>query len=529
MRQRGGRSPVAVGAVACAIIAVGTFLGFTKDVPFLNEPYEIRAAFRDSSGIRPGSPVRIAGVTVGKVTGVKHTEPGARMATVTMAINDAGRPVHEDAEAKIRPRIFLEGNFFVDLSPGRPGATELADGGTLPDSQTANPVQFDEVLKALKKDVRQDLSTTFKELARTRDAGGGRAFNRSLRHQPAAFRYSAVVSEALLGETPTDLGDYIRDQGIVSAALDRDPRALQDLIVNLNRTLGALADRDDELRSAVEELPDTLRTGLPALRELNATFPGLQMFAEGARPGIRSTGPTAQALVPFVRQLRGLVGAGELRGLSQDLRSAVAPLTRVANETVPLLGEAREMAGCTTNVLVPWGNDKVPDPNFPATGPVHEENSKFLPGLAGESRSFDANGQWFKVLGGGGAETFTLGNGLMGTATEPIVGVNPPPDRTRPPLRPDVPCETQERPNLETRPQGGPRRVDTRDGSPAVRARAERARSVAIDELRRDLRRRGDTTKVSERDATMDDVIANARRNGLFEQLEKAMAKDGPR
>src|SRR5262245_63506119 len=35
----------------------------------------------------------------------------------------------------IRPRIFLEGNFFVDVSPGSPDAPALHDGDRIPISQ----------------------------------------------------------------------------------------------------------------------------------------------------------------------------------------------------------------------------------------------------------------------------------------------------------------------------------------------------------------------------------------------------------
>ena len=45
---------------------------------------------------------------------------GTNAAVLTMEIKDAALPIHEDATAKIRPRIFLEGNFFVDLKPGSP-------------------------------------------------------------------------------------------------------------------------------------------------------------------------------------------------------------------------------------------------------------------------------------------------------------------------------------------------------------------------------------------------------------------------
>ena len=63
-----------------------------------------------------------------------------------MGIRTRALPVHEDATLKVRPRLFLEGNFFVDLHPGTPSAPKLDDGGTIPLSQTATPVQLDQVL-----------------------------------------------------------------------------------------------------------------------------------------------------------------------------------------------------------------------------------------------------------------------------------------------------------------------------------------------------------------------------------------------
>ena len=68
---------------------------------------------------------------------------------VKMEIDGSGRPVKSDATLKIRPRLFLEGGFYVDLKPGSPSAPELKDGGTIPLPQTAVPVQFNQVLNTL--------------------------------------------------------------------------------------------------------------------------------------------------------------------------------------------------------------------------------------------------------------------------------------------------------------------------------------------------------------------------------------------
>jgi len=138
-KDRSGASPFVVGLVVLIVACIGVFFGFTKHIPFTHG-FRVKAVFQSSNSIRENSPVRIAGVNVGKVTKVEG-KPGSDAAVVTMEINDKGLPLHKDAEMKIRPRIFLEGNFFVDVSPGTPSAPTIGDGDTIPITQTATPVQ----------------------------------------------------------------------------------------------------------------------------------------------------------------------------------------------------------------------------------------------------------------------------------------------------------------------------------------------------------------------------------------------------
>jgi phospholipid/cholesterol/gamma-HCH transport system substrate-binding protein len=524
MRNR-GPSAFAVGAVLLITALVVTYLGFRKDVPFVNSPYTIKMAVRDTNGINSRSPVRIAGVEVGRVEGIEHTSAGARSATVTLAIVDKGRPVYNDATAKIRPRIFLEGNFFVDLSPGTAQAGEMDDGDTIPVARTASPVQFAQVLSALKSDTRNDLRQVFREVGKAQDAGGAQAFNDSLKYQPASYKFAAIVSEALLGKRPGDLGDFVRDGGAVAGAIAEDRGRLRSLVADFNTTAAALASDQSALSAAAGELPSTLRAASPALDALNAAFPDVRRFADGARPGVRSLGPTVDATLPLVRQLRGLVRPSELRGLASNLRSATPPLAQLAQTGTSVLGKVRTLASCTSNVLVPTGNDQIVDKAFPTHGPVYQDLAKFLPGLAGESRSFDPNGPWFKVLGTGGAETLNLGNGLFGSTLDPIVGNNPPPIRNRPALRPDVPCETQEPPDLRSIPKGPPTAVNTNNA--ASTRREAKAQSVAVELMRRLLKIQGRDTKVLDRPITRAEIRSLAARNGLTKQLDKALQRAG--
>ena len=76
---------------------------------------------------------------------------------MTLAINSTGLPIHKDATFWIRPRIFLEGNFFVDLYPGSPSAPVAPDGFTFAVQQGKQPVQFDQLLTSLQQDTRSNL------------------------------------------------------------------------------------------------------------------------------------------------------------------------------------------------------------------------------------------------------------------------------------------------------------------------------------------------------------------------------------
>src|SRR5256714_10756309 len=126
-----GITPFKAGLLAAVVILVFSFFGFSRYNPFAH-PYKLHATFQSANNLQPKSPVRIAGVDVGKVTDVEPISSGSGAARVTMEIDKKGLPIHKDAELKIRPRIFLEGNFFVDLQPGTPTSATVADGGTIP-------------------------------------------------------------------------------------------------------------------------------------------------------------------------------------------------------------------------------------------------------------------------------------------------------------------------------------------------------------------------------------------------------------
>jgi virulence factor Mce-like protein len=465
-------SNFAAGAIALVIAVLIVYFGFTKAIPFQHH-FTISAVFPTANNLRPASPVRIAGVNVGKVVAVQHLRPGEPGALVKMQIEDKGLPIHKDATFAIRPRIFLEGNFFVDVHPGTPSAPTLSDGDKVASTRATTPVQFDQILTSLQSDTRQNLRTLLDEYGTAVSDGGSAGFNASIPYWEPAYKNSAIVNEATLGQHPHDLSGYIRGAGITAQALDNSPPALQNLITDFNVTARAFAVQQNALSATVAELPRTLRAARPALAALNNAFPPLRRLVVDFRPAVRSSLPAINASLPFVTQARKLVSRPELRGLVADLKPTVPALAALNAASVPLYQQVREASSCQNQVILPWSQDELVDPNFPTRMgdgnvqlKVYQESVRYLPGIASESRTGDANQQWYRVLPGNGANIYNLtgqpagAGGVFGAATNPLQGVKPG-KLNRPPLRPNVACETQVAPNLTAAQQPPPAKVMT--------------------------------------------------------------------
>jgi phospholipid/cholesterol/gamma-HCH transport system substrate-binding protein len=469
MRRRAGANPVTVGLVALAVLAVLVFLGFTKDIPF-TRGHEFKAVFRSANGLRPSSPVRIAGVNVGKVKRVAGQD-GTDNAVVTMQIDDAGLPLHTDATAKIRPRIFLEGNFFVDLKPGSPGAPELKDGGTIKVTQTATPVQLDEVLTALQSDTRADLQDVLHVLGSawtdkptaaqdrqadpsTRGKTAAQSFNDAYDDIGPAERDQARVNEALLGLEPErDLGRLIDGAARTAAGLARNEVQLRDLVSNFNTTMAALAAEDTNLRASVAELPGTLATANATFTALNAAFPPTRAFALAILPGVRETAATIDAAFPWIRATRALLAPSELQGLASDLAPASRSLAQLTATSTELAPQADRLARCARDVILPTGDVVIRD-EFTTGRENYKELLYSMVGLAAEGQSFDGNGMYVRFQTGGGPNQVSVGRSSIGNPPQygslpiPPVGNRPTYPGRRPPYKPGEPCYRQRRPDL---------------------------------------------------------------------------------
>ena len=474
----------AIGLVLLVILTIASLYAFTKELPW-GDPYEVKAVFSSAQNVRPSSPVRIAGVNVGEVTKIEPLAgsepelfsqagddpaaspeakaPGPQAAVVTMELKESALPIRSDATFKLRPRLFLEGNYFVDLEPGSPGAEEVSDGHSFPVNQTSYSVQLDQVLTTLQADVRRDLQVFLNQFGNALIRyGGAEGFRELYASSPASYKFTSQVNEAFLGTEPGDLRGLIKGLDRVVRGLGRNEETLKDLITNFRIFSGSFAAEDAALGRAVEALPGVLDAGELAFANLNRSFPALRAFAREALPGTLTAPETLDAATPFIEQVRALVSERELRGLVSDLRPTIPKLASLSKRTLKFLKQARALSSCFNEVVIPWSHDTVkpidPTGAYPhdPVGRVFEETAYGLVGIGGESRSGDANGQYIRVGAGGGVNTFKLPDSIFGPSSFNLgalpTGAMPrlqDSEKTR--FQTKVRCETQEPPNLEAR------------------------------------------------------------------------------
>jgi hypothetical protein len=390
---------------------------------------------------------------------------------------------------KIRPRIFLEGNFFVDVRPGTPTSPTIDDGDTIPLAQTATPVQLDQVLSVLQSDTRNSLRKTLDGLGTglsykptraqdtaadpsARGQSAGESLNDAIRYGERSLKGTAVVADALQGSQPHDLTRLIDGLSRTAEGLGRNEDQLKSLITNFNTTVAATASQASNLRASIRVLGPTLESLDRALDSLNASFPNTRAFAREILPGVKETPATIDASFPWIAQTRKLLGPDELQGVAKQLRPATRDLAKVIDGSLKLLPQADLVAKCVTRVVLPTGDVKIADGPLTTNAENYKEFWYTMVGLAGEGENFDGNGMYVRFQPGGGDQTISMGPSgnlrqkLFSNVIKPPLGTRPAYPAKRPPYKSDVPCYTNRLPDVNGAATGPP------DGSEGAAARA---------------------------------------------------------
>ncbi|MDQ3916032.1 MAG: MCE family protein [Actinomycetota bacterium] len=247
-------------------IKLGIFTIFTIFITFylasiignlspFKDVYSVDAVFSDATGILVGDPVKVAGVTVGKVTGFE-VERGR--AIVTMEV-EGDLELPENVGADVKYRNLLGQRTINLIRPETPSPEALGDGGTIPVENTKPAL---------------DLALVFNNLRPLIQSTNPEDINTVARAVLKVFKGREDDFAATLG----NIG------AVTSTLAERDQR-LARLIVDLNDLTKVLngqksnirvsLDRFTELMESLADVTPTIERVVDQLDDASGRFGGL--------------------------------------------------------------------------------------------------------------------------------------------------------------------------------------------------------------------------------------------------------------
>jgi phospholipid/cholesterol/gamma-HCH transport system substrate-binding protein len=255
--------------------------------PVLGKSYvTLKADFRTAQAVTPGQgqSVTIAGAKIGEIASVKADEGDA---VVTMNIEPKyAKYIYRNATMLLRPKTGLK-DMTVEVDPGTESAGHIPGSYTVPRSQTAPDVNFEEFLSTFDAETRAYLQELLASAAQGLKGNSANLSATFKRFDPIA-RYATKIT----------------------AQLQLRHRNIERAIHNFQLILSALGDKDTELSQAIDASNAVFQTFAEQQQNVEKTLSLLPGALAKTRSGLGKlataaavVGPTLTKLEPFAKEL----------------------------------------------------------------------------------------------------------------------------------------------------------------------------------------------------------------------------------
>jgi virulence factor Mce-like protein len=273
-------------------------------------------------GLVSGADVKVAGVKVGKIGSFKLDRTTYR-ALVELDIDQKGfDQFRSDAFCESKPQSLI-GEYFIDCQPGANGQP-MANGATIPVSQTASTVAPDLVNNILRLPYRERLRIILNELG-AGVAGQETNINDAVRRAVPALRDTDRTLKILADENHT----------------------LADLVTNGDAVITPLARNHAQVGRWVMTAGATARASAARRTELAATFHKLPLLLEQLKPNMAALGQVAVTQTPALQNLHA--SAGQLTRFFNLL----TPFSKASTPAFAALGKASVTGDQAVKVAAP--------------------------------------------------------------------------------------------------------------------------------------------------------------------------------
>jgi phospholipid/cholesterol/gamma-HCH transport system substrate-binding protein len=297
-RERALKLRVGIFVIVALLAFLGTIYALGARARLFESRYTIYADFTQVAGLVEGATVRLAGVQIGRVTGVRlPPEPGGRVRVVMSVASRYANRVRRDSTARIATQGLL-GDKIVEITLGTADAPTLQSGEAI---ATRDPFEMGDAIT--------EGAQTIKSVT---------ALAEALRQSAETLNRSGVVEDAAsalrklndtLVSTQALLDRVQRGEGAVGVLTSAQSTAAAKRLVALMERLGKVGDRpsdedgllaallfDPKYRAILDEVRETAHN----LRVVSDRVLG----GRGTLGGLVKDEPDDGGLRPAVRDLR---------------------------------------------------------------------------------------------------------------------------------------------------------------------------------------------------------------------------------
>lgn len=312
MKSFRDRNPYAVGIVSLLLIGAVTGLAFMVGLlHLLEDTYEMEGTFTDAAGLRSGDDVKVAGVKVGRVTGI-HAEREEGLVRVEWVVNK-GVDIRDGAGADIALETLL-GSKFIRITNADVGDELMAD---LPRAERLIP--FEECGADGLCEARTTTSVDVFDL--TRDATERIEATDNDKLNTLINQLADITA----GKRAT-ITDLISGVNQVSSAINEREAQLEALLDQADELAANLAAKDETLVQLIdssrtildflvqrrEELAVALGAGSDAVRSLSVLIDTNRAQLDAILDDLHPTLAVVDANLPDLNRALAMAGPGFL-------------------------------------------------------------------------------------------------------------------------------------------------------------------------------------------------------------------------
>lgn len=344
--ERGIARLLAPAALTAAVlIALVVFVTGSHDAG----SHKLSVTVSEATNVVSGQPVKVAGVKIGRVSGVAPAARGSA-ARISLELQDKAWPVARDSKMTLRwGGTASFSNRYIDLVPGRDGRHAIAENGRFPTSRFVVPLEFDGLLRTFREKTRTDITHMLNAAGPALKASK-RGLAQTLGHAPPALYQGGKV----LGDLDADrvaLDTLVKSTDRVLGAVQSSEPGVRELLDGAGETLNAIADESGAVRAGLADAPTTLRQARTTLARANPTLVSVQRLAHDIGPGVTEVRRIARPVSSVLRTVRtvGPDAAATLRSVRQavpDLNPLLARVGELSPEIRSIGGNAVKSLSC---------------------------------------------------------------------------------------------------------------------------------------------------------------------------------------